>query len=231
MPTYWRMVKWTRAQTFDQLWKRAKTVSYVQLWEQPEEYRGKLVRMKMLHLRQVFKWKAGKNSADVNVTYEARGWTEDSKVFPYLVVFCDKPPKLPLSSDLYEESTFVGYFLKQMYYRDGLDTRRAAPLLIGRLRWEKNLAEEALQSNRAQAGQVWPVLVGGGVFLLVIVGTWVYRARSPRKRTDLALKPVEEQAVEAWIDQIGQDESEQELQALEMAAQNTLVVAKRIQNH
>ncbi len=213
MPLYWRLVKWVQAQTFDQLRQRAKTVSYVQLWEQPDEYRGKLIRLKMLHLRQAFKWPATENSANVKVVYDARGWTDDSKVFPYIVLFCDKPPKLRLGSDIHEESTFVGYFLKQMSYRDGLDTRRAAPLLIGRLHWEKNLAEEALQSNRAQAGEFWPVLIGGGVFLVAIVGIWVYRARSPRKRSDLALKPVEEEAVENWIDQIGQDEPEQEAQA------------------
>jgi hypothetical protein len=213
MPLYWRLVKWVQAQTFDELRQRAKTISYVQLWEEPDKYRGKLIRLKMLHLRQVFEWPATENSANVKLIYDARGWTDDSKAFPYIVLFCDKPPKLRLGSDIHEESTFVGYFLKQMSYRDGLDTRRAAPLLIGRLRWEKNLAEEALQSNRAQAGEVWPVLIGGGVLLVVIVGTWVYRSRFPRKRRDLALKPVEEQAVEKWIDQIGQDEPEQEVQA------------------
>ena len=35
MPLYWRLVKWARAQTFDQLRQRAKTVSYVQLWDDP----------------------------------------------------------------------------------------------------------------------------------------------------------------------------------------------------
>jgi hypothetical protein len=209
MPSYWRMVKWSRAQTFEQLWKRAKTVSYIQLWEQPEEYRGKLVRIKMLHLRQVFKWPAKENSADVKETYDARGWTEDSKVFPYVVVFCDKPPKLPEGSDIYEESTFVGYFLKQMYYRDGRDKPRAAPVLIGRLRWQENAAREALRSNRAADwGTIYLVLVGGVLILLVIVGSWVYRARVPRKKRELASALVDDKAVEKWIDKIGQDEPE-----------------------
>ena len=169
--------------------------------------------MKMLHLRQVFSWDPKENSAGATQIYEARGWTEDSKSFPYIVVFSDRPPKLPLGSDIHEESTFVGYFLKQMSYRDGLDTRRAAPLLIGRLRWQENAAREALRSNRSQASEVWPVMIGGAILLIVIVGSWIYRARSPRKQRETALRPAEEEAVENWIGQIGQDDMGQELQA------------------
>jgi len=164
-------------------------------------------------LRQAFKWPAPENSAGLTEIYDARGSTEDSKVYPYIVLFCDRPPKLPLGSDIFEEATFVGYFFKQMSYRDGLDTRRAAPILIGRLRWQVNVARQALHSNRSQAHEVWPVLIGGGVFLAGVIGIWVYRARHPRKRNDPALDHVDEKDVEKWIDQIGQDEPEEELQA------------------
>ena len=111
-------------------------------------------------------------------------------------MFCDRPPELPLGSDIDEEATFVGYFLKQMSYRDGLDSVACGSLADRPIALAGKRRPCRPGSNRSQAGEAWPVLIVGGCILLAIVGTWIFRARSPRKRRDVALKPADEQAAE-----------------------------------
>ena len=82
MPAYWRCLKWARAQSFAELERRAADgVVYTQLLEQPDKYRGKLLRLR-LHIRRVLDWEAPKNSAGVRRVYEAWGWTDESKSHP-----------------------------------------------------------------------------------------------------------------------------------------------------
>lgn len=211
MPAYWRLMKWARAQSFDQLKKRAAAeargqpgghIFFTQVWEQPEKYRGKLLYLR-LHLKRALAHEAPENALGVKQVYEAWGWTEESKSFPYLVVFPDRPAGLPLGPDIHEEAVFVGYFLKLMSY-EAFDVRRAAPLVIGRLHWKENLARTALRQNRP--GYFWPVALGGGVLLLVLVLRWVYLFRRPRKRqrsVETASSPRDE-AMVRWLEGAGE---------------------------
>ena len=63
---------------------------------------------------------------------EAWGWTDESRSFPYVVVFPDPPKDLPIGTDIRAEIVFVGYFLKVMTYT-AFDHARGAPLLVGRI--------------------------------------------------------------------------------------------------
>ena len=134
MPAYWRCLKWARAQSFADLERRAvHGVVYTQLWEQPDKYRGKLVRLR-LHIRRILDWEAPENSAGVRRVYEAWGWTDESKSFPYVVVFSDLPEGIPLGDNVEEEGLFVGYFLKTIAYT-AFNRNRSSPLLLGRMKW------------------------------------------------------------------------------------------------
>lgn len=158
MPLYWRLMGWSRTEGFDKLEKRAlKDVAFTQLWEQPDRYRGQLVRLRM-HVRRVLHYAAPENPSGLKDVYEAWGWTDESKSFPYVVVFPERPPGLPIGSDVRSEVVFVGYFLKVMSY-SAFDVARGAPLLVGRARLVPNrsMLRPAPSSNSA------------GIVLLVVV--------------------------------------------------------------
>ncbi len=132
MPAYWRCMQWARAQSFADLARRARRdLAFVQFWEQPEELRGELVRLRM-HIHRVLHYPAPENSLGVTDVYEAWGWTDDSKSFPYVVVFSELPPGMKVGPEAKAEGVFVGYFLKTMAYQ-AFDVRRAAPLMVGRM--------------------------------------------------------------------------------------------------
>lgn len=137
MPAYWRLMRWSRVQDFGELKKEARqgsaAASYKDLIEHPEKHRGALIQLD-LHVVRVLSFAAPKNSAGVKTVYEAWGITQDSGMNPYVVVFAEKPPELPLGARVKDEATFVGYFLKDMRYESRGNVARSAPLLIGRLR-------------------------------------------------------------------------------------------------
>ncbi len=206
MSAYWRQMRWSRGLTFAEMEQSARRdVLFTQLWEEPEKYRGQLIRLR-LHVKRALTHEAPQNSAGVKRVYEAWGWTEESRSFPYLVVFSELPPQMPLGPDIHEEAVFVGYFLKQMSYQ-AYDNARAAPLLIGRLHWQPNPARIALEKSRG-GGNFWPTALAGGVAVLAIVGSWIWKRR--RRRHGVRLPQAEASlAGNQWWQQVqdGMEES------------------------
>lgn len=177
MASYWRLMRWSRSQPFTELEKRARhDLVFTNLWEQPEKYRGELIQLR-LHIKRALSHEAPENPADVKTVYEAWGWTDESRSFPYLVVFSELPPELPLGPDIHEEAVFVGYFHKIMSYQ-AYDAPRGAPLLIGRLQYQRNEAREALRHR--DDGSFWPAAAIGGAVVLMIIGSWVFKSRWSR---------------------------------------------------
>lgn len=202
MPSYWRLMRWIRTLPFDDAAQRARRdVLFTHLWDAPSRHRGELIFLK-LHLMRAIAHEAetSPNSAGVERVYEAWGTTSESGVHLYCVVFPEVPPGLKLGDDIREEADFVGYFLKQLPYHDKLDKPRAAPLLIGRLRWRENPARVALQ-NQNNALFV-PTVIVGVIVVAVLFGSWIYNNRASRRLSDQArLTPAEQGAIEKWIDQ------------------------------
>lgn len=195
MPAYWRCLKWARAQSFAQLDQRAiHGLVYTQLWEQPDKYRGKLIRLR-LHLQRILDWDAPKNSAGVRRVYEAWGWTDESKSFPYVVVLSDVPKGIPLGDNLHEEGVFVGYFLKTMAYT-AYNRNRSSPLLVGRMEWLPSTAP--VHPIVGRRDWVWITAVGIPVVLLIVAGTW-YRMRRSRSVALPAGAPPDEAEMENWF--------------------------------
>ena len=137
MPAYWRLMKWTRAETFAAMDHRAaRDVPRLGLLEQPERYRGHLLRLR-LHILRILDWEAPKNSADVKRVYEAWGWTDQSNSL-YVCAFTELPAGMKTGESQHEEGVFVGYFLKDLGYQ-ALKRNHAAPLLVGRLQARSRL--------------------------------------------------------------------------------------------
>lgn len=194
MPAYWRLMRWTLAQSFADMERRSlPKVAFSQLWEQPEKYRGKLLRVRM-HIVRVLEHPATSNSAGVKTVYEAWGGTDDSGSYPFSLVFPDLPEGMKVGPKVQEEGVFVGYFLTNMRYTTAEDKPWAAPVLIGRMH-----ALPRVTGNRgAQAGGnvVWLLLAVG---VLVVAGIAAWRAVAARRRPPApAREAADTGAFEAW---------------------------------
>lgn len=177
MPAYWRMINWSRAQSFDRLQARARhDLLFTHFWERPAKYRGELTFLK-LHIERVLTYEAPPNDAGIKQLYEAWGWTDDSKSFPYAVVFSELPAGMRLGAKVSEDAMFAGYFMKLLPYQ-AFDVKRAAPLLLGRLHWQEHPARAALQPHDSSV--FWLTLAGGGVLLMLAIVRWVAVRRSRR---------------------------------------------------
>ena len=197
MPSYWRLMRWSMTQTFDELWERAHQDRYLtHLGQTPEKHRGELIALK-LSLRRSASFEAPKNSAGVKTVYEAWGVTDESRGNFYCLVFYDKPPELAIKPNIHEEATFVGYFLKQFTYEDAMGVKRWAPLLIGRLHWRENLARTALRRQHND-GYLWQWLIVA-VAVVVFGVAWKWTRPSGSQSLDATALP-DHAAIERWLE-------------------------------
>lgn len=196
MPAYWRLMKWARAQSFDDLARRAlRDIPFTHLFEVPDKYRGQPLRLR-LHIKRILEYDAPPNPLGVERVYEAWGWTDDSKSYPYVVVFSELPSGLRVGSDVQEEGVFVGYFLKTMSYI-AFDKSRAAPLLVGRLRAiDKKVARTTSAGNN-----IWHWLAGGALLLFIGTRVWLFLSR---RRQPLSRDPqrTDADSFEDWLSEV-----------------------------
>lgn len=174
MHAYWKLMTWSRTEPFADLQARAlNDVAFTQLWEQPDRYRGKLITLR-LHVRRVLKYDSPPNPQNLPFTYEAWGWTDESRSYPYVVVFPECPPGLPVGTDIRGEVVFVGYFLKVMSYT-AFDTARGAPLLVGRV---QAIPVHTLPAP-SRPDPLWMIIVVLGATIIIGLGVW-FQLRSRR---------------------------------------------------
>jgi hypothetical protein len=175
MPLYWRLMGWARTESFEKLKKRAaKDVPFSQIYGEPSEYRGKLIHLR-LHVRRVLPYKAYDNPLYMKMVYEAWGWTEDSKSYPYVIVFPERPPGLPIGTDVRAEIEFTGYFLKVMKYT-AYNANLGAPLLIGRIK----VVEMPVQSKSA-VGTSYESLGIAAIGLTALIGISMWQLFRKKK--------------------------------------------------
>lgn len=197
MPAYWKLMRWSMTEPFDDLWERSrKDVYFTHLAEAPEKYRGELIGLKV-SLRRALAHEAEENSAGAKQVYEAWGVTNESRSGLYCLVFYDKPPELAIQPSIHEEATFVGYFLKQFTYEDAMGTKRWVPLLIGRLHWRENVTRSALRRQR-ESGYAWQWLIVAGA--AVVFGVAWARSRPSVNQGLDATSPPDHAAIERWLE-------------------------------
>jgi hypothetical protein len=196
MPSYWRLLRWSRAQTFAEMEQRAlRDVAYTQIWEQPDKYRGKPIRLR-LHIRRVIAHEPETgNPTGVKQLWEAWGWTDESRSYPYVVLLSELPPGMEVGTDARVEGVFVGYLLKVMAYTAHNGKTLASPMLIGRL---KLAAPAQINLDSSGRGVDWMWVVLGGIGLLIVVGGWLRLTRRPVGGL-ASLTEREELAVEDWL--------------------------------
>lgn len=197
MPAYWKLMRWSMTESFDDLWERSrKDLYFTHLAEAPHKYRGELIGLKV-SLRRALTHETEENSAGAKQVYEAWGVTNESRSGLYCLVFYDKPPELAIQPSIHEEATFVGYFLKQFTYEDAMGKKRWAPLLIGRLHWRENLTRSALRRHRHNGNHWQWLIVAGAVVVLAVA--WKRTRPSHRQGLDVTAPP-DHAAIESWLD-------------------------------
>lgn len=181
MHAYWQFMQWSQASSSTELEMRAlHDVPFTQLWDQPEKYRGKPISMR-LHVRRVLKYEAPSNPLELRDVYEAWGWTDESRSFPYVVVFAQCPKGLPIGTDIRGEVNFVGYFLKVMSYT-AFDNARGAPLLVGRVQ----LAAPRVMPQKPRPDTTVVMWILGGAAVVAAFCVWrQFRAKPVTKLTSL----------------------------------------------
>jgi hypothetical protein len=198
MPAYWRLMTWEQRQSTAEMLKRARAdVTYNELWQRPEKWRGRLLRIRV-HVPQAIKVdEVAENPLGLKTIYEVFGWNSDSQPYSYWMVTPELPSGMPLGKRIQEEATFVGYFLKLQPFQDGEGKSRAAPLLLGRIIWHPAAA------GPVASGKDWTwTWYLAGVLVMLIAARWglAIFGRAPA-RGGLSNGPArsDPQQVEAWL--------------------------------
>lgn len=194
MSAYWMLFRWSRAQTFAEMDARAqKEIFFTRYFEEPDEHRGKLLRLRV-HIKRIVDNKAPKNSANVPVVYEYWAWTDESKSYPYCLLSDELPEGWKPGSEVTQEGVFVGYFLKTLGYT-AFDKNRFAPVLIGKIKPVKRRGAgggAALAPN-FNWRDPWLIAAGGA---LLAAGAWFW-LRRPKSQPVGA--PIDDAQVESWL--------------------------------
>lgn len=141
--------------------RQRSNILFVDLFKNPELYRGKPVTLTGT-LRSLAKWpNAEVNGFEIEAVYEARIFPEDGQSNPVIVNFLKKPKQIPISDDLNETVRFTGYFFKMYGYRDQADVLRVAPLFLAR-------QIEAVPAPNTSLADEWILIVGGAILLLIV---------------------------------------------------------------
>ncbi|HET6422095.1 MAG TPA: hypothetical protein VFG20_00335 [Planctomycetaceae bacterium] len=183
MLLYWQLMEWACTQKTRDLEKRSlKDVIFRQIWEEPEKYQGKLIRLR-IRAKQTVRYETSlekdgrpSNPLGLKEVFEVVGPTEDAIPFHYFVVCPEKPDALKLGDNLDSEVVFVGYFLKIMEYKARDGNTRGAPLLIGRMRMVGGPGA-ATKLPPSNTGWYFTFAILGIVVVAAIYAYSTYRAR------------------------------------------------------
>ncbi len=198
MPAYWRLWAWQSRQSIADLQKRAdKNVTFRDLWNEPDRYRGKLVELRV-HLRRTIKVdNVAANDLGVTSLHEVFGWNSGSQPNWFWMVVGELPPGMSSGENIYEEATFIGYFLKLLPYEDREGHTRATPLLIGRLIWHPAPSRPLAASDEWR----WTWYLAAGLLALFALrwGLVLWARKRPARAFEETIGSADDRAVESWL--------------------------------
>ncbi len=140
--------------------------SFVQLFEQSRQYRGRLVTLRGA-VRAAYKVTAGRNDYGVEHFYHIWFQPADAPESFEFVYALEIPPEFPIGDKLSEQVEVTGFHFKRLAYKAKHDIRTAPLLLTKTLRWEKPTAAEAPREPTV-AGFLW-ILGGAGLFAVLAI--------------------------------------------------------------
>lgn len=153
-------------------------VSFRQLYQQPREYRGRIVTLKGT-VHRVLEKQAPKNSYGIEKYYELVLEPDGEKDQLVIVYSLEVPKDFLTKNSLSERATIHGFSFKRFAYPAKDDVRTAPSVLARNLDWQP--APPPLKAEPEIApGTV--VLIAFGLFVVAAAGYWATRSwrTSPR---------------------------------------------------
>ena len=186
-----------------------RDLMFTHLWENPDRYRGVPVHLEGTALKSL-SYEVGPELAPGGRLYEAWVVTPDSQKYPYVLVFEDPPDRFPAGPGISERVTFDGYFLKLLAYEAG-DKPRAAPMLVGRLRWTPFRPGGAEDPGRSTLRWLFAGMGALTVFSFIRWGLYLRsrRVRATGRRPSRNLSTtdtIEPEALADWIERPPDDD-------------------------
>lgn len=178
---YYHLIALAAAAPSDLLEKHARRdVTFKQLWDDPEKYRGELVYLKG-YVRGLQSWKPTDeeyfNPAKLDTLYDGYLITQDSRPNAFILVVPRIADGMPIGTNISENISFAGYFFKLWNYQAADGTIRSAPLLIGQIvTWTPAPRYEG-------TAQLSTYLAGAFILLVMSVGgaIWLINRRNLRQ--------------------------------------------------
>ena len=155
-------------------------ITYVQLFDQPNVYRGKPVTLGGV-IRRARYWEAPKNDFGIDGYYRAVLDPDDDSGNPIIVYVLRLPDGFPIGKDIAANVTFTGYFFKRWVYQSGNGLRTAPVVLAKTFAWTPS--EPETPASRESPSPVL-VITGG----LLIAGIIIFMAYRRTRR----VRPVED---------------------------------------
>lgn len=174
-----------------------KFPTYVDLFQNPEEWHGKIVTLRG-HIRHSVTYDADSAMYDGRPLYELWLFTEDSQHTPAVVLTPELPADFPMDAEIVNQVSVTGCFFKRYVYT-GQTERRIAPLILaGRIQWAPTvshvaslvksgdlsagspLAVRAKTLESKQSGNTALILIS----LVIIFGLMVLWGRAQREERD-----------------------------------------------
>ncbi|MCA8996916.1 MAG: hypothetical protein KDA80_08020 [Planctomycetaceae bacterium] len=111
--------------------EQTRLPTFVDIWKNPKEWRGKPVFLKG-HVLQTVEYDPAPNDYGIDTLYESSLFIDDSQGHPITVVFTEKPDNLPLGGELVDGVEVAGYFFKVFWYPSSDKQTREAPLILAK---------------------------------------------------------------------------------------------------
>lgn len=150
-------------------------VSFAQLFQQPAEYRGRLVTVSGT-VRRAHRMEIFPNDYGFKEYYQLWLWPKDNPSAP-IVVYCLELPKgFPTGMEIAEQVEVTGLFFKRLAYL-AKDTLRLAPEILAKdLEWEKRPV-----MTREELTGTWPIpwVVCTAAGLALLAAWFVFRRTQP----------------------------------------------------
>lgn len=151
-------------------------VSYLQLYEQSEEYRGRLVSLKGA-IRRVQVGEAPENDYQIERWYQCTLFPEGGSYRHPILVYClDLPEGFPRDFDTYQEVTLTGFFFKRQAYSAGDGLNSAPAVLAKTVAWDT----PSVASADIPPWYLLLAVVLVAIVLAVVVAIWAYSRSESR---------------------------------------------------
>jgi hypothetical protein len=188
--------------------RHARAASYAELWNEPDRFRGELVRLDG-YVRGLHPWQATENEffnpAGIETLHDGYLFTDDSRPNAFVIVVPRVADGMPTGGNISERVTFVGYFFKLWRYKAADGTDRAAPLLVGQMTsWNPSPQPQQfaqLSGYLAAAFLLLILAIGGAIRLINRRGVVAETKGLPNDGAILAgLAELEHVAPREWVE-------------------------------